>query len=384
MIREYCDISANGDHLSRWLDALRQSPIVCGEQRVKGDSFRCRIPACELDAFRALADAHGMHLHVHQKRTILTRLRAYRLRIGLPVGMLLAVVLILWQSNSVTTIEVQKNEVVAPETVLAVLEEMGVRRGTWIPGIDRYRCECAIRRAIPETCWVGIRPTGSRLIVEVAEEKPHVSMLSERMPCDIVSDKDAVITDITVDFGMLLHLVGDTVPRGETLVTGVLSDDAGHTRLRHAKATVTGIYTRSFELTEYLTKETRQRTGRAVRQRWLRVLGMALPLSWERPSYAISTVHEEEAGLSFLGRPLPLSIVTRTTEEVAVMQTTRTLDELHDAINSDILRFEKDALADVTILDRDLVYEETPDALTCHLTYTVEGEIGVERDILHE
>ena len=45
------------------------------------------------------------------------------------------------------------------------------------------------------------------------------------------------------------------------------------------------------------------------------------------------------------------------------------------------MRFEKNLLQDVTILDREITYRTTENSLTANLRYTVEGEIGEQSEI---
>ena len=64
------------------------------------------------------------------------------------------------------------------------------------------------------------------------------------------------------------------------------------------------------------------------------------------------------------------------TEEIV-----QTEDEARLALHADIVRFEKNLLQDVTILDREITYRTTENSLTANLRYTVEGEIGEQSEI---
>ncbi len=379
-LRDLCDIEAEGRNPYPFINAVRESPILCTEQHCKGNIFFCRILSRDLAEFRQLADAYAIRLTVTRHRSLQRRLKAYRLRIGLAAGILLGGMLIFYQSNVVQTIEVQGNTAVPASTITALLEQEGIRQGVWIASLDLTHCERRLRAAVPELAWVGIRHTGSRLVVEVTERKPKPEMLSEHTPCNIVSARDAQITDVQVYSGRLCRLIGDGVAKGDLIVSGVLEDKNGRTFYRHANAKITGIYTREAELTEYFTQRTTEETGRITKQRYLRLFGLRLPLPSGHPTYESSHVTETDTPFTFLGAELPCGIFQRTIAETTVTDITRTEEETKLALHAAIVRYEKNILSDVTILDRRLEYHTGADGITCRMYYRVEGEIGQTAD----
>ena len=380
MLRDYCNISISGGNPYPIVNAVRQSPIACAEQCIHGDSFTCRIHRRDLPALRELAEQFHMTIDVKRPHSVEGHLLRYRLRIGIPVGLLLGLLLILWQSNTVETIEIQGNVLTPESAIVAQLADAGVSRGTWIPGMDVYAVETHIRSNLSELAWVSIRHTGSRLVVEVSEITKPPEMLHERTPCNIVSARDAQITSVRVYSGQLMHLVGDGVTKGELLVSGMLLDETGHTSWRHAYASIIGIYEHQAELKEAFREEKRIPTGQVTRQKWLRIFGLRIPLTWKRPDYAQAEIAESETPVYLFHAALPVSVMMRTSAEISTEITTRSLPELRTAMHDSIRRYEANMLSDVTILDRSEEISESPEGLTCTLHYRVEGEIGEERD----
>lgn len=375
-LKDYCSITVEGKNLYVFINAVRQSAIICIEQHCTHNVFCCQVRRTDLNAFQHLADTHGMTLEIEKKKSIQGIFRRYHLRFGLTAGMLIGACVIFWQSNVVETIEVQGNSGVSTDAILNVLEKEGVSYGTWIAEIDMTHCEHTVRSMIPDIAWCGIRHTGNRLVVEVTEITQPPDMLQERTPCNIVSQYDAQITDVEVYSGHLQRMIGDGVAAGDLLVSGIHEGVNGQTTFRHALASITGIYTQEIELTEYFQNSETAPTGRSTTQQWLRLFGLKIPLGFNKITYAEYKIAETTTDFSFLTFRLPCGIVRRTVTETQTTTVNHTPEETELALNAAIMRYEKNLLSDVTILDRQLTFSETADGITCHLCYTVEGEIG--------
>ena len=379
--REFCEIRVSGRDLYRFVNALRRSPSACLEQRVAGNVFCGKILRRDLAAVRILAAEYSMQLDVREKRSVLGKIRRYRLRFGLVIGALAGAAIIFWQSNVVETIEIQGTQTVDPQVLTEILTQEGVHRGTWIGSIDVLRCESLLTAADERIAWAGINHTGNRLIVRISESRLNLPMLRERVPCNIVAARDAQITHVTVREGTLCHLIGDGVTKGSLLVSGVVSDEYSHTFYHHANADITGIYTQEAELTEYFEQTETTPTGRTFTRKWFRLFGLKLPLTPGRANFAECKILTSETPLDFLGFRLPCSILRETSQETVTHTQIRDASETMLDLNAQIVRYEQFVLRDVTILDRKIVYDPTETGITAHLTYRVEGEIGEPSEI---
>lgn len=379
--REYCEIRVSGHDLYRFVNALRQSPSACWEQRVAGNIFCGKVLRRDITAVRAIAAEYGMQIESRERRSVLGKLRRYRLRFGLLIGVLAGAAIIFWQSNIVETIEIQGTQTVDPQTLTAILEQEGVHRGTWIGSIDVLRCESRLTASDERIAWAGIHHTGNRLIVRISESRLNIPMLRERVPCNIIAARDAQITHVTVREGTLCHLIGDGVTKGSLLVSGVLSDEYGHTFYHHANADITGIYTQEAELTEYFELTQTVPTGRSFTRKWFRLFGLKLPLTPGRADYAECKILTSETPLDFLGFRLPCSILREYSQETVTSDQIRGEAETMLGLNAQIVRYEQYVLRDVTILERNIVYDTSESGITAHLSYRVEGEIGTPSEI---
>lgn len=379
-IRSVLSINADGGQRYRFINAIRQSDIICMAQYCHGETFFCEIYSSDLPKLQSLADSCGVTIHWKEHASLLSRMRRYRLRLGIPVGLLLCAGVLFYFSNTIAVIEIRGNETVPDTAILSVLEQNGIAEGTWIGGIDFPDSERKLRAMLPELAWTAIRSSGNRLVVEVSEATPHIPMLSERTPCNIISRFDAQITNVRVYAGHLERVIGDGVAKGELLVSGVFEDDKGHVTYQHSIASVTGIYTQEAELSEYFTISDTEPTGRVHQRRFFRLFSLKIPMGSGNHGFSECTVSESDTPFSFLQHTLPFGIVHETFTETETFQIIRTEEETRLALNAAIVRYEKNFLSDVTILDREIAYSSDDNGITCHLRYTLEGEIGTESD----
>ncbi len=378
-IREYCEIQAEGRNPYPFINAVRNSPAACGNQYCRKNAFCFRILKQDLPLIEELAVQHHMTLTVQTIPSLSGKIKKYRFRFGIPLGILLGAVLIFYYSNTVAVIEIQGAETVKESVILSLLEEEGVSQGAWMTDIDRNRCETLLRIQIPEVAWAGIRNTGNRLVVQITEETPPPSMTEERTPCNIISRYNAQITDVRIYSGQLVRLIGDGVSAGDVIVSGIIQEeDNPNIRFRHALGSITGIYTQQAELTEYFTSEQTSVTGRQITQKWFQLFNLKIPLTLRKPDFAEASVKEFYTPFCFLEHRLPAGIFRRVTSEKQTAVTERTEEQALLDLNADIVRYEKNFLSEnIEILDCQKEYVTDGQGITCRLTYTLKGEIGM-------
>ena len=74
----------------------------------------------------------------------------------------------------------------------------------------------------PEITWVSARIEGTRLILNIQEGIIPQKTNSNTSPCNLLADKDGVITDMIVRRGIPVKKPGSVAKKGELLVSGEL------------------------------------------------------------------------------------------------------------------------------------------------------------------
>ena len=91
---------------------------------------------------------------------------------------------------------------------------------------------------MPELTWIGIEIKGTNAYITVSEKVAEPKYINIDEPCDIIAVKNAVIDKIFVLNGDGVAKDGDTVKKGQLLVTGIIERNNLDTRYVHAMAKV--------------------------------------------------------------------------------------------------------------------------------------------------
>ncbi len=140
-------------------------------------------------------------------------------------------------------------------------------------GIPKKRISCArleeeLRESFEDITWVSVRLHGTRLFIRLREsEVPVRQEVESGEACDLAAVSDARITSVVVRNGIPLVQAGDTVEKGQLLVSGTvpITDDGGEEissyRVR-ADADIYGIRERGGRKELPLWREIRTETGK--------------------------------------------------------------------------------------------------------------------------
>ena len=86
-----------------------------------------------------------------------------------------------------------------------------------------------MREAFPQITWVSARVSGTRLVIQIKENKIiQAKTTVKEDPCDLVSDVTGTITYIMVRQGIPKVKKGEEIQQGQVLVSGrvpVIGDD---------------------------------------------------------------------------------------------------------------------------------------------------------------
>ena len=102
--------------------------------------------------------------------------------------------------------------------------------------VDCEGLEDSLRSDFSEITWVSAQVSGTRLVVKIKENEALLEIpVPDTEPCDIVAEKDGVITDMIVRSGTPAAAVGDRVTAGQVLIRGMVpvTDDSGAVVAEH-------------------------------------------------------------------------------------------------------------------------------------------------------
>lgn len=268
------------------------------------------VKAAQRLALRAYCTAE-----VRRERGLLRDLKKLRgrpvLLLGLPAALAAGFVF----QSFVWSVEVQGNERVHPQTVVRALQELGVGVGTWAPSIDCKGIKNPLLNLVPELSWAAVNRSGGKLTVLVSERSRPEQERPIYSAGNIVAAQDGVLTEVSVLEGMRLCKVGDTVRKGQVLVSG-FEDYGLCLKGVCAQAEIYGQTWHSMLVVTPLKEEEKRYTGREWTQRTLIVGRKRINLSGNsRISVDNCDKMITEKKLSLPGYDFPVTLETATYRE---------------------------------------------------------------------
>lgn len=194
----------------------------------------------------------------------------YRRRRALLIGSAVCLALIVYFSSVFWNVSITGGDAVSRAKTRELLMDAGIHPGTFCHTVDPFSIADALLRAQEDSlAWVGVTRVGTTLQVELVSGifYREESLFPANESCDIVAEKDCVITKLIVDRGTPLVKVGDVVTAGQILVSGTvpLANDfatAAPTEHVHASAQIEGLV--QYTVSEPVTNEQKilRQTGR--------------------------------------------------------------------------------------------------------------------------
>lgn len=373
--------SVSGKNLYGFINTLRNKRLNCSNQYCKNDVYYGEVSVSDFEIVRELAENYNMELDFYEYETIRKKVLRYRHRYGIIIGIILTLFAVIYFSNTVMTIEVIGNSKVSDNTVIAMLENMGVKKGTFIGNIDFSSCERKLRMRNTDISWVGIRHTGNRLVIEMTEIVPAPEISETKIPCNIIASQNAQITAMSIYNGQIMRGVGDVVHKGDVIVSGVASDNKGHINLRHSFGKVTAIYEDSITIHQDFCETVSEKTGKIYNEKYLNLFNFNIPLFIGKNNFSDYNSENISSPVFFLGKKLPININKNKIYEIKTTEKTYTPDEARAIIEEKIFIYEKNFLSGSEILESTIEYSQNENGLECTVKYTLEGEIGIQKDI---
>lgn len=328
--------------------------------------------AHEIPVWKVVNDGHSYYFYItvpgFRKVRPLVRKSKVRLKIlkksGLPfflyrnrkrklygAGLICFFMILYCLSLFVWDIGFEGNRMYTYDTLLKYCESQNIRYGMPKRKINCEVLEEALRTEFPEITWVSARVSGTRLLVKIKENEVF-SQIPEKddTPCDVIAEKDGIITSMIVRSGVPMVSIGDMVKEGEILISGTLPTigDSGEVMAVHfvrADGDITAKTEYEFQKLIPLFKSVETETGRTRRGLYIKAFNHSLLLVSPRPSGTSwkMTMEEEQLHL-FKNFYLPLYIGKITGKEYISYERPYTEQEKKEMADRVSIAFQKNLM----------------------------------------
>lgn len=145
-----------------------------------------------------------------------------RKRYVLLFGFFICFAILYGLSQFIWFVDMTGQEVIAEEHLRNVLQEEGLKIGALRKDLDTKQIEKKVMNQFPQLGWISIEVKGTRAFVQLVEKTEPTPQ--DKKAAHVIAGRDGLITEIVVIQGQARVKKGDTVKKGDVLISGKWTD----------------------------------------------------------------------------------------------------------------------------------------------------------------
>ena len=214
-------IEVSGTFPERFINLCAQRQVAFwGVERQGGGTVRLWVRRRDLRRLTPLAEKTLCTIDRLEENGLPSFLVRFRRRYALLIGLVLSLGTVCLLSQFILQIEVSGNTQVPTAQILAELRRQGLRVGSYGPGLDTGAIAHAVLLQVDDLSWMAVNLHGTRAQVLVREAVQEPELTDEHQMGDVVAEAPGIITQIEPLQGQAAVHAGDTVARGDILISG--------------------------------------------------------------------------------------------------------------------------------------------------------------------
>ena len=239
-VKGTCTVEVTSAYTERFLNMCWAGDVELWDiRRLGGDKIMACMTAAGYLRVRELEKKCMCSIRVVKREGLACFLKPFARRYFLLTAALLCIILCRLSSCFIWQVSIKGCKTISQRELSAQLAQLGLERGRLISALDLQQIKLDIMTERDDIGYITINISGTKATVDIKERDESLDMGGGYGPCDIVSDRDGIVKKMQVLEGMGLVKEGDTVTRGDRLVTGVMTSSQGETRLVHSMANIT-------------------------------------------------------------------------------------------------------------------------------------------------
>lgn len=219
LINGFVVVTLEGRGVERLLNLAVARGLGFWDLRKEKNEARLSLSVNTFRALRPLIRQTRCRLRIREKVGLPFIKFRLRRRWGLAVGAVIFVAVLYLSTAVIWQVRVVGLNRLKEKEILELVEQIGIRRGSWKWGLDLSELAEELPRRNSAIAWAGLRLRGILLEVEIVEHLAGTA--ADHRPADLVASRDGLIERVVVIEGRAAVQVGDTVSRGDLLIEGI-------------------------------------------------------------------------------------------------------------------------------------------------------------------
>ncbi|MDO5603119.1 MAG: sporulation protein YqfD [Oscillospiraceae bacterium] len=369
-----------GGRNERFLNDCTEEYIPLERVRPLPLGLAATVPVRYYKKMHRLARKNGCVLKVTKRYGLCFLLHKLRGRYGIAAGLVCAFLLCFVMPKLVWHIAYYNIPAEQQKILSDAMYEAGVYEGVWHDNSAFKLAEQKVLLALPQYSWLSFNFARGRLVVEAEDTVRKPSILSEEST-NIIAGWDGVIKSMQVYDGYAVKEAGQSVAKGELLVSGVGRDWRQVLHYAKSRAVVTAYVECSFSTIQPYAFQEVEPTGLIDEYTECIINGVQIPLHGPFEAGENDIVQSYQKPCEFLGFSLPATLrVTQVVrqQEKDVRLTKEEAEKRAVTTLNDILYHE---LKSPVILSKEIKSEECEEGLQVIMKIKAYADIGQEEPL---
>lgn len=319
----------------------------------RGVSVRFRRNTFTADTFKSAKIEKILNGNIEYSKSELKGFGGFlyknRKRYGVMVGIILSLVLYAISKDIVWDVRVEGCDERFAKEVIAELDSCGFSVGTRWSETDVNELEVEVLSNSETVSWLNINRRGTVAYVSVLEKQVHEEEKKEGYS-NIVASCDAVIEEITVIHGVANVKVGDSVKKGDLLISGVLPSELGG-GFCYAEGEVLGRISDSISVSVPESQALKNEIDRSLDRFDVKFFGFSVNIFNSYRNYGFDCdIIDTEKSIVLFGRRIPISVSKSSAVYYSVEEAKLTDEEMVREASDKMSRLLSERLRESSLL----------------------------------
>lgn len=381
----YVNIRVEGFFIERFINiCISKKILLWNMKREKSTILYANIGIQDYKKLKNIAKKTKTRINIQSKKGMPFLLHRYRKR-KIFVGLLAIIFIALFMmSKFIWNIEIKGNTRISKTEIMEELNKNGFKIGTYKRKLNANSVINKVRLDRGDIAWIGIDIEGTNAIVEIKETSEAPELIDENEYCNIVSNKEGMITKINVQNGTAVVKEGDIVKEGDTLVLGYLEGKYTGIRYVHAKADIEAKIWYSKKEKVFLKQQIQVPTGATEQKYTLNINNFKINFYKTLSKFEnYDTINENKKLMLFSNFYLPIELIKKTNCEYKYEEKIYTEEELTQITQEKIEKeLEEEIVQTENIINKQTNIYPNEDYIEVEVIYEVLENIGSKDKII--
>lgn len=374
----YLTIKIHGENGEQILNRAAANGISIWNLHYKNGCISGNISAKNFCKLRALKRGIKCKIKIVKKHGYIFRIKKYKKRVGFVSGVAIFSAILVFLSNFVWIINIDGNSNLSTKEIISSCNKIGIYKGMLKNKVNNKYDSQRLQLTQSGIAWCSLNLEGSVLTVNISETA--ISDKEQRQnPSNLKAAFEGKIKKIDITSGEAVVKVGDTVSKGDLLVSGV-KQNLSSTLFIHSEGVVVAETKRTFSAEGEFTKTIQQTTGDTIKRFTIDFFNIKIPLYLGNIKQQ-HNYHADIKNLSLFEKEIPIRIACEKYDICKKTTVTYKKSILEEMLYTDIKKqVEGFDFLNTTEGEKEFTY--TDKGILLKITYVCEENIAVQDKIL--